>query len=156
MVAFYLAFSLCNFYLAFGNCVFRLLLSATMSLLNQRGAVQDWAPLGWHWKVLPSGTRSLVRNPGDVVDPDLVWWKSRGPCSVQREPAPDAVVRRRIREEEEHVRRYMYLLEMQYTNTWSVLQREPYHMSYDPVMVPSLWRRCAPRSAPRGLGPGRS
>ena len=30
------------------------------------------APPGWHWEVLPSGTRSLVRNPGDVVDPDLL------------------------------------------------------------------------------------
>ena len=78
---------------------------------------RDWAPPGWHWEVLPSGTRSLVRIPGDVVDPDLVWWKSRGPRSVQREPAPDTVVRRRIREEEEHVRRYMYLLERQYTRS---------------------------------------
>jgi hypothetical protein len=45
-----------------------------MSLLDQRGDVWDWAPPGWHWEVLPSGTRSLVRNPGDVVDPDLLWW----------------------------------------------------------------------------------
>ena len=156
MVAFYLAFLLCNFYLAFGNCVFSLLLSAMMSLLNQRGAVRDWAPPGWHWEVLPSGTRMLVRNSGDVVDPDLLWWQSRGPRLVQREPAPEEVVRRRIRDEDQHVRRYMWLLETEYTNTWSVLQRDPYHMSYDPVMVPSLWRRCAPRSAPRGLGPGRS
>ena len=88
-----------------------------MSLLDNRGTVRDWAPPGWHWEVLPSGTRSLVRIPGDVVDPDLVWWKSRGPNAVQREPAPDEVVRRRIREEEEHVRRYMYLLERQYSNT---------------------------------------
>ena len=156
MVAFYLAFLICNFYLAFGNYVFSLLLSATISLLNQRGVVRDWAPPGWHWEVLPSGTRSLVRNPGDVVDPDLVWWKSRGPRSVQREPAPDAVVRRRIREEEEHVRRYMYLLETHYSNIWQVLQRDPPHSSYVPVMVPALWVCCAPRSAPRGLGPGRS
>ena len=156
MVALYLAFLLCNFYLAFGNCVFSLLLSATMSLLNQRGAVRDWAPPGWHWKVLPSGTRSLVRNPGAVVDPDLLWWQSRGPRSVQREPAPEEVVRRRIRDEDEHVRRYMWLLDTEHTNTWSVLQRDPYHMSYDPVMVPSLWMRCARCSAPRGLGPGRS
>ena len=106
-----------NFYLAFGNCVFGLLLSVTISLLNQRGDVRDWAPPGWHWEVLPSGTRRLVRNSGAVIDPDLLWWQSRGPRSVQREPAPDAVVRRHIREEEEHVRRYMYLLEMQYTNT---------------------------------------
>ena len=52
----------------------------------------------------------MVRIPGDVVDPDLVWWKSRGPNAVEREPAPDAVVRRRIREEDEHVRRYLTLL----------------------------------------------
>ena len=158
MVAFYLAFLLYNFYLAFGNCVFSLLLSTTMSLLNQRGAVRDWAPPGWHWEVLSFGTRSLVRiNPGDVVDPDLVWWKSRGPNAVQREPAPDEVVRRRIREEDEHVRRYLTLLEMQYTNTWSVLHRDPYHVSYDHLMVPTLWMRCARGSAPRrGSGPGRS
>ena len=79
-----------------------------MSLLDNRGTV---------WEVLPSGTRSLVRNPGDVVDPDLVWWRSCGPDRAMREPAPDADVRRRIREEEEHVRRYMYLLEMQYSNS---------------------------------------
>ena len=127
-----------------------------MSLLDQRGNVRDWAPPGWHWEVLPSGTRSLVRNPGDVVDPDLLWWQSRGPRSVQREPAPEEVVRRRIREEDEHVCHYMYLLDRQYSNTWSFLQRVPYHVSYDPVMVPALWRSCAPRSAPRGLGPGRS
>ena len=88
-----------------------------MSLLDQRGDVRDWAPPGWHWEVLPSGMRSLVRNPGDVVDPDLLWWQSRGPCSVQREPAPEEVVRLRIREEDEHVRRYMYLLDRQYSNT---------------------------------------
>ena len=127
-----------------------------MTLLDHMGDVRAWAPPGWHWEVLTSGTRSLVRNSGDVVDPDLVWWKSRGPNAVQREPAPDAVVRRRIREEEEHVRRYMWLLETQYSNTWQVLQRDPPHSSYVPVMVPALWVRCAPRSAPRGLGPGRS
>ena len=75
---------------------------------------------------------------------------------MQREPAPEEVVRRRIREEAEHVRRYMYMLERHYSNTWSVLHRDPYHVSYDPVMVPALWMRCARRSAPRGLGPGRS
>ena len=72
--------------------------------MNHRGNVRDWAPSGWHREVLPSGARSLVRNPGDVVDLDLVWWQSRGPRSVQREPPPEADVRRRIREEEEHVR----------------------------------------------------
>ena len=69
---------------------------------------------------------------------------------------PDAVVRRRIREEEEHVRRYMWLLETQYSNTWQVLQRVPPHSRYVPVMVPALWVCCAPRSAPHSLGPGRS
>ena len=44
----------------------------------------------------------MVRNPGDVVDPDLLWWQSRGARSVQREPGPEEVVRRRIREEDEH------------------------------------------------------
>ena len=116
-----------------------------MSLLDQSGDVRDWAPSGWHWEVLPSGTRSLVRIPGDVVDPDLLWWQSRGPRSVQREPAPEEVVRRRIREEDEHVRRYMYLLDRQYDSRWSFLQR-----------VPCLWVRSARGSAPRGSGPGRS
>ena len=127
-----------------------------MSLLDQRGDVRDWAPPGWHWEVLPSGRRSLVRNQGPVVDPELIWWRSRGPGSVQREPAPEEVVRRRIREEDEHVRRYMYLLDKQYSNTWSILRRVPYHMSYDPVSVPYLWMRSARGSAPRGSGPGRS
>ena len=110
-----------------------------MSLLDQRGDVRDWTPPGWHWEVLPSGTRILVSNPSDVVDPDLLWWQSRGPRSVQREPAPEEVVQRRIREEDEHVRRYMYLLEREYRGSWSFVQRDPYHVSYDPVRVPSLW-----------------
>ena len=126
-----------------------------MSLLDQSGDVRDWTPPGWHWEVLPSGTRILVRNPGDVVDPDLLWWRSRGPCSVQREPAPEEVVRRRIREEDAHVRRYMYMLDTVYTNTWQVLYRDPSHVSIGPVMVPALWVRSA-RDAPRGLGRGRS
>ena len=107
--------------------------------------------------MLPSG-RSLVRNPGDVVDPDLLWWRSSGPRSVQREPAPEEVVRRRIREEDKHVCRYMYLLDTPavYDSRWSILHRVPSHVIYDPVMVPVLWMRSAGRSAPRGLGPGRS
>ena len=127
-----------------------------MSLLDQRGDVRDWAPPGWHWEVLPSGTRSLVRNPGDVVDPDLLWWQSRGPQSVQREPAPEEVVRRRIREEDEHVRRYLYLLDRDRSLGWSFIQRDPYHVSYAPVAVPYLWMRSARSSARRGSGPGRS
>ena len=69
---------------------------------------------------------------------------------------PEEVVRRRIKEEDEHVRRYMYLLDMQYSNTWSFVQRVPYHVSYDPVRVPCLWMRSARGSAPSGSGPGRS
>ena len=29
------------------------LFSATMSMLDPRGDVRDWAPPGWHWEVLP-------------------------------------------------------------------------------------------------------
>jgi hypothetical protein len=75
------------------------------------GGVRDWAPPGWHWEVLASGTCTLVRNPGPVVDPDLLWWRSRGPQSFQREPAPQEVVAQRITEEDEHVRRYIYALD---------------------------------------------
>jgi hypothetical protein len=99
--------------------------------------VRDWAPPGWHWEVLPSGARSLVRNQAPVVDPELLWWRSRGPLSVRRQPAPAEVVRRRVREEDEHVRRYMVALDVRFSNTWQVLQGS--HPSYDPVMVPSLW-----------------
>ena len=81
--------------------------------------VRDWAPPGWHWEVLPGGARRLVRNPasGPVVDPDLLWWRSRGPHSVQREPAPPEVVRRRVREEDEHVHRYMAAMDARFSNT---------------------------------------
>jgi len=108
-------------------------------ILLQRGNVRDWAPPGWHWEVLPSGARSLVRNPtpGPIVDPELLWWRSRGPLLVRRQPAPPEVVRRRVREEDEHVRRYMDALDVRFSNTWQVLQGS--HPSYDPVMVPSLW-----------------
>ena len=80
-----------------------------------------------------------MRNPvpGLVVDPDLLWWRSRGPHSVQREPTPPEVVRRRVREEDEDVRRYMAAMDVRYSNTWQVLWGD--HPSYDPVMVPSLW-----------------
>jgi hypothetical protein len=103
----------------------------------ERRNVRDWAPPGWHWEVLPSRARSLVRNPGLVVDPELLWWRSRGPLSVQRERAPAEVVRRRVREEDEHVRRYMAALDARFNNTWQILQGS--HPSYDPVMVPYLW-----------------
>ena len=99
--------------------------------------VREWAPPGWHWEVLPSGARSLVRNRGLVVDPELLWWRSRGPLSVRREPAPAEVVHHRVMEEDEHVCRYMVALDVRFSNTWQVLQGS--HPSYDPVMVPSLW-----------------
>ena len=65
----------------------------------------------------------MVRNPasGPVVDPDLLWWRSRGPHSVQREQAPPEVVRRRVREEDEHVHRYMAAMDVRFSNTWQVL-----------------------------------
>ena len=103
----------------------------------ERRHVRDWAPPGWHWEVLPSGARSLVRNRAPVVDPELLWWRASGPLSVRRQPAPPEVVRRRVREEDEHVRRYMDALDVRFSNTWQVLQGS--HPSYDPVMVPSLW-----------------
>ena len=76
-----------------------------------RRHVQDWAPPGWHWEVLPSGDRNLVRNRGLVVDPELLWWRSRGPQSGQREPASEDVLRRRVKEEDQHVRRYLVALD---------------------------------------------
>src|SRR3954465_15734187 len=54
------------------------------------GDARDWAPPGWHWEVI-SEARRLVRNPGPVVDPDLLWWRSRGPKSVRRQPAPEGL-----------------------------------------------------------------
>ena len=69
--------------------------------------------------MLPSGARNLVRNPGLIVDPELLWWQSRGPLSVRRQPAPEEVVRRRVREEDEHVRRYMVALDDVYYTTYS-------------------------------------
>jgi hypothetical protein len=78
-----------------------------------------------------------VRNPGPVVDPDLLWWRSRGPGMMQREAAPEEVVRRRIREEDEHIRRYLYLLDRSPDRGWSIFQGS--HISYDPVSVPHLW-----------------
>ena len=67
-------------------------------------------------------------------------------------------VRRRIREEDEHVRRYLVRLDTQavHDNMWYSLHRDPPHVSIAPVMVPYLWVQAAGRSAPRGLGPGKS
>ena len=61
----------------------------------------------------------MTRNPaaGPVVDPDLVWWRSGGPVSVRRDPTPPEVVRRRVREEDEHVRRYMAAMDVRFCYT---------------------------------------
>ena len=132
-------------------------------LLDDIGDVRDWAPPGWHREVSPPGERSLVRILGPAADPDHIWWQPMGPGSHpdqvwwQWEQAPELVVRRRIMEEDAHVRRYLWDLGRIYMNTWSFIQRVPNpNMSYAPVRVPSLWARNAPRSAPRGLGRGRS
>ena len=87
--------------------------------------------------MLPSGAHSLVRNSAPVVDPKLLWLRSRRPFPVWRQTAPAEVVRRSVREEDEHARRYMVALDTRFSNTWQVLQGS--HPSYDPVMVPSLW-----------------
>src|SRR4051812_9444498 len=92
-------------------------------VLLQRTHVREWVSPVWHWEVLPSGVHRLVRNPavGPVVDPELLWWHSRGPLSVRREPAPLEVVRRPVREEDEHVRRYMAAMDVRFSNSWQVL-----------------------------------
>ena len=112
---------------------------------DRMGDVRDWAPPGWHWEA--SEARRLVRNPGPVVDPHILWWRSRGPQSVQRHPAPEWIVRRRVREEDEHVRSYLAALSVGSFRTWQVLQG--CHPSYEFVVVSSLWvatfrrtRRC--------------
>ena len=115
--------------------------------LSNVGHVRDWAPPGWHWEDLPSGRPGLVRNQGPVVDPELLWWPSLGPQSFQREAASEEVIRRRVREEDEHVRRYMVALETRSSNTWQFLQGS--HQSFSLVMVPSLWVFTT-----RGSGPG--
>ena len=104
-------------------------------LLDQ-GHVRDWAPPGWDWEVLPSGGRRLMRRQ-PVVDPILVWWRSRGLVMVPRLQDTTEEVRHRVSEEDEHVRRYMAALEGRFDNTWQVLQGS--HWSYNPVIVPYLW-----------------
>ena len=84
-----------------------------------------------------------------VVDPILVWCRSRGPVTVPRLPDTAEVVRHRVSEEDEHVRRYMVALEASFDNTWQVLQGS--HWSYDPVMVPSLWVSTARADTRRAL-----
>ena len=78
----------------------------------------------------------MVRRQA-VVDLILIWWRSCGPVTVLRLPDTAEVVRHRVSEEDEHIRRYMVALEGRFDNTWQVLQGS--HWSYDPVMVPSLW-----------------
>ena len=56
---------------------------------------------------------------------------------MQREPAPPEVMRRRVREEDEHVHHYMAAMDVRFSNTWQVLLED--HPSYDPMMVPSFW-----------------
>ena len=78
----------------------------------------------------------MVRSQ-PVVDPILVWWRSRGPVTVPRLPDTAEVVCHRVSEEDQHVRRYMVVLEGRFSNNEEVVQGS--HLSYDPVMVPYLW-----------------
>ena len=57
----------------------------------------------------------MRRQP--VVDPILVWWRSLGTVMVPRLPDTAEVVRHRVSEEDEHVRRYMVALEGRFDNT---------------------------------------
>ena len=52
----------------------------------------------------------MVRSQ-PVVDPNLLWWRSRGPVTVQRLEDPVEVVRHRVSEEDAHVRLYLFALE---------------------------------------------
>ena len=118
-------------------------------LLDQMGHVWEWAPPGWYWEALPTGGRRLVRSQ-PVVDPNLLWWRSRGPVTIQRLEDSAEVVRHRVGEEDAHVHRYLFALEHRFSNTWQVLQGS--HWSYDPVMVPSLWVSTARADTRRSLG----
>ena len=84
-----------------------------------------------------------------IVDPILVWWRSRGPVTVPKLLDTADVVRHRVSEEDEHVRRYMVALEGRFDNTWQVLQGS--HWSYDHVMVPYLWVSTAHADTRRAL-----
>ncbi len=90
----------------------------------------------------------MVRSQ-PIVEPDLLWRRSRGPVTVQRLEDPAEVVRHRVSEEDAHVRRYLFALEHRFSNTWQVLQGS--HWSYDPVMVPSLWVSTARADTRRAL-----
>ena len=63
--------------------------------------------------VEPARQRSHVATDVLVllVDPILVWWQSCGTVTVPRLPDTAEVVRHRVSEEDEHVRRYMVALE---------------------------------------------
>jgi hypothetical protein len=87
---------------------------------DQMDDVWEWAPSYWHWEVSPVGVRSLVRNSGHVIDPNLLWRRLCGPGAVQREVAPKVVVCRRIREEDEHIRYFLYLFDRFPNRTWSI------------------------------------
>ena len=52
----------------------------------------------------------MVRSQ-PVVDPNLLWWRSRGPVTVLRLKDPAEVVRHRVSEEDAHIRRYVFALE---------------------------------------------
>ena len=69
---------------------------------------------------------------------------------MRRNPAPPEVVRRRVREEDEHVHRYMAAMDVRFSNTWQVLWADD--RRYDPVMVPSLWVSTARADTRRSLG----
>ena len=56
---------------------------------------------------------------------------------MRRESALPEVVRRRVREEDKHVHRYMAAMDVRFSNSWQVLWADD--RRYDPVMVPSLW-----------------
>ena len=101
--------------------------------------------------MLPFGARSLVRNPGPVVDPELLWWWQDGPWAVQREPAPEQLVRRRVAEEDEHVRRYMVGMDVGFPNTWQFLPGPG--LAYALVPVPSGWVLTARGSRPASRRP---
>ena len=58
-------------------------------------------------RYLPGGR--LVRSQ-PVVDPNLLWWRSRGPVTVLRLEDSAEVVRHRVSEEDAHVRRYLFAL----------------------------------------------
>ena len=57
-----------------------------------------------------------------IIDPNLLWWRSLEPVMLRRLSSPAEVVRHRVSEEDEHVRRYMVALECKFDNTWQVLQ----------------------------------